>query len=98
MVIEVHTDELLAAADQLRRVGRRVTSYGHQLGARVQHAGAELDADVSTSLTAAWSELSLALENLALGFERYGGALAQVAERYREADRGATIRRAPGGR
>ncbi len=95
MVVEVQTDELIAAAEQLRRIGGRVTSYGHQLDARVSSVAGELEGDAGASLTAAWAEVAGAIENLALGFERYGGALAQVADRYRELERDIAVRRGP---
>lgn len=95
MVIEVHTEELVAAADQLRRISGRVTSYGDQLDARVRSVAGELEGETAASLTAAWAEVAGAIENLALGFERYGGALAQVAERYRDVERSAVARTEP---
>jgi uncharacterized protein YukE len=95
MVIEVHTDELVAAAEQLRRIGGRVTSYGDQLNARVRSVTAQLHDESGDSVRAAWSEVAGAIENLALGFERYGGALAAVADRYRELEGDLTIRHGP---
>jgi hypothetical protein len=94
MVIEVRTEELMAAAEQLRRIGGRVTSYGGQLDARVRRVAGELDEGVSSSLATAWSEVAGAMEDLAVGFERYGGALAEVAERYRGLESDVLPRRA----
>lgn len=92
MSIEVRTDEMLAAAARLRSLGRRVSSYGHLLDGRVGHAAGELDDDVASSLRSAWAEVARAIDVLAVGFERYGGALADVAASYDELERRVTIR------
>jgi hypothetical protein len=93
MVIEVQTEDLVSAAEQLRRIGRRVISYGDQLSGRMRQTADELDSEVSASLRAAWSEVAGAIDNLAEGFERYGGALVQVADRYRELESDLTVHR-----
>jgi hypothetical protein len=55
----------------------------------------ELDGDASPALSAAWVEVAQAIENLAAGFERYGGALAAVAQRYEELERDVTVHGVP---
>lgn len=93
MAIEVRTAELLVAAERLRLIGQRVASYSHRMDGRVAHAAGALDDEVAGSLSTAWHEVGRALETLARGFDIYGTAVADVAQRYAEAERDLTIRR-----
>jgi hypothetical protein len=86
VILEVSTDDLVAAGAALRLLGHRVSSYGHQLDHRVIVVATGVEDEVGASLTRAWDDVSRALDDLADGFETYGGALREVAERYAEVD------------
>lgn len=88
MSIEVRTDELIVAADRLRHVGRRVSTYGARMDGRVARAAAGVDDEVATALTGAWREVGRALDALAQGFETYASALDDVAARYTDVEAG----------
>jgi hypothetical protein len=84
VVLEVHTDDLVAAGAALRCIGDRVSSYAHQLDHRVAAVAGGVDGDVGSSLSRAWEDVARALEDLADGFEIYGRALTEVAAHYAE--------------
>jgi hypothetical protein len=84
VVLEVHTDDLVAAGAALRCIGDRVSSYAHQLDHRVAAVASGLEGEVSSSLTLAWDDVARALDDLADGFEIYGRALDDVAAHYAE--------------
>jgi uncharacterized protein YukE len=86
VVLEVHTDDLVAAGAALRRIGDAVSSYGHQLDHRVAAVATGVDGDVGSSLTRAWDDVARALDELAAGFETYGRALDDIAAHYAEVD------------
>lgn len=86
MVLEVHTDDLVAAGAALRRIGAGVSSYGHQLDHRVAAVATGVEGDVGASLTRAWDDVARAIDDLAAGFETYGRALEDIAARYAEID------------
>jgi uncharacterized protein YukE len=86
VVLEVHTDDLVAAGAALRRIGDGVLSYGHQLDHRVAAVATGVEGEVGPSLTRAWDDVARALDDLAAGFETYGRALDDIAARYAEID------------
>ena len=92
MTLEVHTDDLAAAAAALRRLGSGVSSYGHQLDHRVAAVAIGVEDEVGASLTRAWDDLARALDDLANGFETYGRALDEMATRYLEVESELTVR------
>jgi hypothetical protein len=86
VVLEVHTDDLVAAGAALRRIGDRVSSYAHQLDHRVGAVASGVEGEISSSLTRAWDDVARALDDLADGFEIYGRALDDVAVHYAEVE------------
>jgi hypothetical protein len=84
MSIKVDTGELLEAAARIREIGRRVTSYGDRMDGRVTRVAHGVDDDIAASLRQAWAEVDGAIGRLAEGFQTYGEALADVADRYAE--------------
>lgn len=86
MAIEVRTEELVEAADRLRRIGDRVAAYGADMDHRVARGARGLDDEVASGVREAWREVGRAIDALASGFETYGVAIAQVAERYADLD------------
>ena len=95
MVLEVHTDDLVAAGAALRCLGGRVSSYAHQLDHRVAVVATGVEGEVGSSLTRAWADVALALDDLAAGFEIYGRALDEVAASYAEVEAELTARVPP---
>jgi hypothetical protein len=86
VVLEVHTDDLVAAGAALRCIGARVSSYAHQLDHRVAVVASGVEGEVGPSLTRAWDDVACALDDLADGFAAYGQALVEVAAHYAEVD------------
>jgi hypothetical protein len=86
VVLEVHTDDLVAAGAALRCIGDRVSSYAHQLDHRVAVVATGVEGEVDSALTRAWEDVARALDDLADGFEIYGRALDDVAARYAEVE------------
>ena len=82
MAIEVRTEELVEAADRLRRIGHRVSAYGTDMDDRVTRGARSLDDEVASGVREAWRDVAHAIELLAHGFETYGVAIAEVASRY----------------
>jgi hypothetical protein len=88
MAIEVRTEELVDAADQLRRIGHRVSVYGADMDERVARGARSLDDEVACGVRDAWRDVAHAIDLLARGFETYGVAIAQVASRYADLEQG----------
>jgi hypothetical protein len=86
VVLEVHTDDLVAAAAALRRIGDRVSDYARQFDHRVAGVASGVEGEVGPSLTRAWGDVARALDDLADGFGTYGRALDEVAARYAEVE------------
>jgi hypothetical protein len=86
VVLEVHTDDLVAAGAALRRIGDGVSSYGDQLDHRVAAVATGVRDEVGSALTRAWDDVARALDDLAAGFETYGRALDDIAAHYAEID------------
>jgi hypothetical protein len=95
VVLEVHTDDLVAAGAALRRIGDGVSAYGHQLDHRVASVATGVEDDVGSSLTRAWDDVARALDDLATGFETYGRALEDIAAHYAEIDAQLTVHPPP---
>jgi hypothetical protein len=89
VVLEVHTDDLVAAGAALRRIGDRVSDYARQFDHRVASiagVASGVEGEVGPSLTRAWGDVAHALDDLADGFGTYGRALDEVAARYAEVE------------
>jgi hypothetical protein len=86
VTLEVHTDDLVAAGAALRRLGDRVSSYGHQLDHRVAAVALSVEGEVGATLTRTWGDVARALDEIADGFETYGRAMDEVAVLYLEVE------------